>query len=592
MLGRNFLLCAHPYRLISIHPSFAIMVLQDPDHEALLRMADDDDFSAFGNDDDDDSSDEGSMEEKGSVNEARRDVKLMNVVRAIVILFLLTVACIGSEVAFVAAVLGEERTFRSSYYEAADLLTQKFYAHIHDDLWLSKTLATHLSQAATTRWPYVTFSDFQEMCEGALHLSNANMIHMAPVVSNKDDWEVYAASTYPANLNQAAIASDPSATFFVSDTLQMHGFSQGTLFKVDDNDVYFPIWQSSPSFDQGMGTSFEETTNPVRGASLAEVMRRKGSFLSSMFYNNTSESDFAVYTTPRTIIYYPIVEAEDVVGVIHLEFEFSTFFQNSLEDKDYSHAIHAVVKNTCDKDAFTFSITGSSAEYLGIGDKHEINDGFVLRSIAPEGYLSLFEEHGDLPMDETCFFQIKLYPSKAFKDSFSTWGPDIYRVILLGSFLGIIAVFLGYDKLIERHQKNVISAAERSDAIVRSLFPANIRDKLYEKAKKKEEEKRQRRKQAGSFNGSDSGSVGSGSTGKGALIVTNKNKLKNFVSEGGRGGFQNAFEDDPIADLFPHTTILFADIAGTYGKKKDTLWVSRLFLKISLSINRFYSVVE
>ena len=569
--------------------------LQPSEQKALLRIADDDDFSAFGQDDDS-STDEVSMEEKGSVNEARRDVKLMNVVRAIVILFLLSVACIGSEVAFVVAVLGEERTFRNSYYEAAELLTEQFYSHIHDDLWLSKTFATQLSQAATTDWPYVTYSDFPAISEGPLHLSDANMIHWAPVISNKEAWENYAAVTYPDNLDQSDIASEESSSvsFHVSDTLLLHGFSQGMLFRVETKETYFPIWQSSPSFDQGMGTCFEEATNPVRNASLFEVMRRQGSYLSQMFYNDTSQGDFAVYSTPRSMIYYPIMEADDVVGVVNFEFEFSAFFKNSLDDNDYDQAIHAVVNNTCDEDVYTFSITGSSAKFLGVGDKHNLNDGFEVRSIAPEGYLALFDEHGKLPMDETCFYQIKLYPSKAFKESFYTWGPNIYRAILLGAFLCVIGVFLAYDKLIERHQKNVISAAERSDAIVRSLFPAKIRDKLYEKAKKKEEEKRQRQKHASSFNNNDSGSVGSGSAGKGALIVTNKNKLKNFVNDGGRVGFQNAFEDDPIADLFPQTTILFADIAGKrmHLSFRSSNYLENTFPSSCASKYRIYGLVE
>ena len=63
----------------------------------------------------------------------------------------------------------------------------------------------------------------------------------------------------------------------------------------------------------------------------------------------------------------------------------------------------------------------------------------------------------------------------------------------------------------------------------------------------------------------------------GSIIETPKNRLKNFMSGSPEDqAAQTAtlhnntnVDSEPIADLFPHTTILFADIAGFTGKETD-----------------------
>jgi class 3 adenylate cyclase len=76
-------------------------------------------------------------------------------------------------------------------------------------------------------------------------------------------------------------------------------------------------------------------------------------------------------------------------------------------------------------------------------------------------------------------------------------------------------VFLAYEHRVSRQQKKLMSSAQRSNAIVESLFPSNVRDKLYPQDADDQ---------------NDSGA--------------------------------------PIADLHPDTTVVFADIANF------TMWSS------------------
>ena len=92
----------------------------------------------------------------------------------------------------------------------------------------------------------------------------------------------------------------------------------------------------------------------------------------------------------------------------------------------------------------------------------------------------------------------------------------------------------------------VIEAAARSNAILSSLFPTNIRDRLF--AEKDEQQ-------------GQSGKAASGG---------NENRLRSFLDTDGASMEVGAasveqtsgYEGKPIADLFPETTIFFADISG------------------------------
>jgi Adenylate and Guanylate cyclase catalytic domain len=104
-----------------------------------------------------------------------------------------------------------------------------------------------------------------------------------------------------------------------------------------------------------------------------------------------------------------------------------------------------------------------------------------------------------------------------------------------------------YDAFVRRRNAKVLDAAAESNAIISSLFPTNVRGRLFEEAKQKAQLTRKNKK-----------------TGQAAA----KSQLKNMITNGNMDTGARSEVDDliyagkPIADLFPETTILFADIAG------------------------------
>lgn len=100
-------------------------------------------------------------------------------------------------------------------------------------------------------------------------------------------------------------------------------------------------------------------------------------------------------------------------------------------------------------------------------------------------------------------------------------------------FLVTIATFLLYDRLVERRQLIVLEKAAQSTAIVTSLFPKQVCERLLEDDDFKEERK--------------------------GLGHAPKNKLKNFLSSPNEVQHSNK---STMAELFPNCTVLFADISG------------------------------
>jgi hypothetical protein len=79
---------------------------------------------------------------------------------------------------------------------------------------------------------------------------------------------------------------------------------------------------------------------------------------------------------------------------------------------------------------------------------------------------------------EVCPFTLKLYPSDEFRSLYSTNNAVIYSIGAVFIFAFVTLVFIMYDANVERRQKVVLNTAEKTEAIVSSLFPSAIRDQM------------------------------------------------------------------------------------------------------------------
>jgi hypothetical protein len=106
------------------------------------------------------------------------------------------------------------------------------------------------------------------------------------------------------------------------------------------------------------------------------------------------------------------------------------------------------------------------------------------------------------------------------ESDYRTRDPVLFTVCTVLIFVFTSAVFLTYDWLVEKRQKTVMSTAVHTSAIVSSLFPSTVRDRLFEADADP----------AGAFQG------------------------ESYISLGDK------VVSRPIADLYPSATVMFADM--------------------------------
>lgn len=144
-----------------------------------------------------------------------------------------------------------------------------------------------------------------------------------------------------------------------------------------------------------------------------------------------------------------------------------------------------------------------------------------------------FLHHNFSDTKEHCEYDLRIFPSGTLEAQFRTNRPFIYMAVVVAVFLVTALVFVIYDWLVTVRQNKVMATAKRTNAIVSSLFPKNVRDRIMQEAQEQAEQDLQNQK----------GSI---------FRAGAKTKLKMFLDEDIAEQDQTkTFDSKPIADLFP-----------------------------------------
>lgn len=163
--------------------------------------------------------------------------------------------------------------------------------------------------------------------------------------------------------------------------------------------------------------------------------------------------------------------------------------------------------------------------------------------------------------NESYQYTVYVFSTAVFRQTYETVLPIVFAVAVAAGFLFIAASFVYYDRFVQRRNAKVIGAAERTAKIVASLFPKNVHERLFgtgdmeeqteeKSSKKKNKKSKKKRKydvEGHLLHGEDE---------------QNTELQKAQQNDDELGDDEEMFKTKPIADLFPSTTIMFADIAG------------------------------
>jgi hypothetical protein len=201
---------------------------------------------------------------------------------------------------------------------------------------------------------------------------------------------------------------------------------------------------------------------------------------------------------------------------------------------------------------FTYRLDGAVATYLGKGDQHDAMYDAMVHSVVLEGLLdkSLTDRsstYSGLPVNQAfCPIGLKVYPSADYEANYKTQNPVLMTILATSIFVFTSLVFVGYDLVVSRRQKIVLKRAIESGAIVSSLFPEDVRKKLYQ-----EQEAKQKIK------------LGEKRTNFGVVRDTEKAMAAAATADPINSmGMLMIADSNQIAKLYDNTTVFFADLAG------------------------------
>jgi hypothetical protein len=159
------------------------------------------------------------------------------------------------------------------------------------------------------------------------------------------------------------------------------------------------------------------------------------------------------------------------------------------------------------------------ATYIDAGDLHDTkyND---MEVVIP--FYDFNDNEVALSLPNHCAYSFYLYPGDLLKEDTESSLPVLLVSVVAGAFALMLMAFIMFNYFVDRRNKKIAGAAAKFNAVITSLFPDNVRDRLFDhEVSDAKTESRQE-----------------------SNVVGMKSKSK------------------AIADLFPETTIMFADIVG------------------------------
>ena len=254
-----------------------------------------------------------------------------------------------------------------------------------------------------------------------------------------------------------------------------------------------------------------------------------------------------------------------MVGYLKAELPWDHYFLDLLPED--AKGIQVVVSTECNGivQAVTYELVASAVILLGEGDRHDpthedmvVEELFNPMKVFSEGGLESSDEGGlaesaeeEDEEDETdsstsgCAYTIRIYPSDVYRQQYKNNRPAVYTALGVIVILTTAMVFMVYDWFVKQRQRKMMATANRTNAIVNSLFPSTVRDRLF-----------------------DNKPVGDGQFD--SELGANTNNFRRFRQPFTSKGTEKIVPKDlnirpsrPIADLFASATVMFADFCGT-----------------------------
>jgi hypothetical protein len=426
--------------------------------------------------------------------------------------------------------------------------------------------------SAQESFPELTLPYFEVSAGHLRETSDLELVAYAPIirtVEERDSWEDYAAN-HRAWIEESLDVYDGKGSLANFTKFIYRRDSYGHVWQSSAEQPWLPMWQISPpvgikehiNFDlfslKNMDELFQ-SMHSVNGPALSGVMDMKTLGLESG--DSTVASVDVVETLlqrpPKCAMMYPVhstlqKQKSKIVGVLIGILAWDQYLKNVFSAERQTSVL--VTIPSVDGDVYFYELTGEKATRVS---EPEANYAAYPSSSAP-----LFTPH-DVAANTTVGPTLTIYATKTYESTYYTWRPAIVASAVVIGFVLVILAFYFYDRYVWLRNDKLRGVAERTTALVSSLFPATVHDRL--------------------FNAEDAET--GASKHKKSKAAPAKDSAKKFLADQVGENDENDtdlqssldeeqqlvddedvfFKSKPIADHFPETTIMFADLAGFTG---------------------------
>jgi hypothetical protein len=391
-----------------------------------------------------------------------------------------------------------------------------------------------------------------------------NISHVDCEMSSIEDWStnvdffkpnIWYIQKYDHALNRIVMDEKKALTCpATSDDDESHESYSHNGEESPNNGPFAPIWLVSPppNPNEASNINFNLMEDPIfRVATKLSRESKTTSFQdicksSSTWFNPVnSGSGQQMHSLVVTPAWNDHGDNATVVGYFFAAVPWATYLENVFDARN-NYPVIANLQSQCGDKTLSYLVEGAKATLLSQnGDVHIPSQQY--EDIASTANLTtlpyhmeagpIVDEHTGEIICSSTTFTITVYPTEQFEQNYATDEPLLYKIIVLAIFFLTILAFFVFDCLVQRRQSSIMNTALRQNALVSSLFPKNIQKQLMEDI--------------------DAEAV-KNKTGKAGL----RSYLNDEAAETEETALESGPKSKPIADLFPETTIMFADIAG------------------------------
>jgi hypothetical protein len=310
---------------------------------------------------------------------------------------------------------------------------------------------------------------------------------------------------------------------------------------------------------------YNQLSDPILAEAFGHLLFHKAVVMSKMFIHPEDRTASLTASTVRTEngiplpfaqIYYPVHNPDftRIVGSVGAALRMDRILQSVVPP--YSDLVDVVIENSCDQ-VVTYKVSpvSNTLQYVGHGDLHDIKYDHMFWSSSFEDFKrnvdlispGVLTGSADTTSDGYCKYRFLVYPTADLEQKYKSNEPYVYALLVFAIFVFTSLVFIIYDCMVRRRQQKVMTSAKRTNDIVASLYPANVRSRLFQisDSHSQVEGKLHRKPRTSSF--------GANRECKSAESL-NATEIKETPT--------SIYGSAPIADLFPSTTVFFLDIAG------------------------------